>query len=486
MKIDLVDICKYYGPVKAGEKITITFEPGLIYGILGENGAGKSTLMKILSGYTEKTSGQIFIDQNPVQFHSPADATRLGIGMLYQDPLDFSNMKVLENFVTGQQAALFKKEDFRKRFFEISQIFEFGLNPDSRLAGLTIGERQQLEIMRLFALGISVWILDEPTTGISSFQKKRLFDTLKKLVAENKTVILVSHKLEDVETLCDRVAVLRQGQITGKMDRPFDTTRLLEMMFGALPPPPVRLTVEKGENVMEVEDICSSGGRTGLKPCTVTIREGEVIGLAGLEGSGQETFLRTAAGLKKLLDGKIRLKQTDLTGSVYHDFMEKGVFFLPSSRLEEGLIPGLTIAEHVVLEEGESGFFIRSQRAEEIANRKIENYRIAGTPRSRVESLSGGNQQRLLLSLLKEKPQVLLLENPTRGLDLESTLWVWQQLYSLCAKKTAIVFTSPELDEIMMFAARVLVFFEGEIIMDVRAEKTDVNELGKAIAGKID
>ncbi len=486
MQIELQDIHKYYGPVKANDGVDLKVLPGEIHGILGENGAGKSTLMKILAGFSLPTWGTIMADGAVVDYRNPARAADLGIGMLYQDPLDFPLLTVLDNFMLGQTEGLNpQRKSFRRRFADLSDALHFDLKPDAALNSLTIGERQQLEIIRLMSLGIQVLILDEPTTGISSTQKAVLFEALKKLATEGKSIILVSHKLEDVEALCDRVTVLRHGKVTGGMGRPFDSRGLLEMMFGTPPVFPPRCAERPGKEVLVMKRVYGSGGRAGLQDCDAVIREGEVVGLAGLEGSGQGVFLRIAGGLKPARRGAISLLGHDMRGKNHHAFKRHGVYFLPGSRLEEGLIAGLNITEHFALQEGRDHFVVRWPDALQQANRQIEKFQIKGRPDSTVEALSGGNQQRLLLSFLPAAPQLLILENPTRGLDIESVNWVWKHLHTFCSQKTGIVFSSPELDEILMVADRVLVFFNGRVIKEVAATETDARELGRAIAGKV-
>jgi ABC-type uncharacterized transport system ATPase subunit len=486
MWIELKDIHKHYGPVKANNGVSLKIAPGHIHGILGENGAGKSTIMKVLSGFSQKTSGSILIDGKQVNYRNPARAVEVGIGMLYQDPLDFSLLSVLNNFMLGQTDG-FSKHDkaFRKTFFQYAEAFNFTLDPDAPVKFLTVGERQQLELLRLLSLGVRVLILDEPTTGISSTQKDILFKALKKLAKDGKSVVLVSHKLEDVEVLCDQVSVLRQGKVTGYMDQPFDARILLEMMFGTPPPSPSRCRETPGSEVLVMENITGTGGRTGLKDCDVVIRQGEVVGLAGLEGSGQGVFLRLASGLKQAVKGSIQLSGRKMIHQDYHAFKRYGVSFMPASRLEEGLISGLSITEHFALQAAHKTLIVRWPEAHRQAKERIEDFRIKGLPDSDVEDLSGGNQQRLLLSFLPANPVLLLLENPTRGLDMESVNWVWQNLHRYCNHRTSIVFSSSELDEILMVADRILVFYNGRIIADVDATDTDVPELGRAIAGKI-
>jgi len=486
MWIELQDIHKHYGSVKANNGVNLKIAPGRIHGILGENGAGKSTLMKILAGFSQKTQGSILIDGQGVNYRDPAHAAELGIGMLYQDPLDFQLLSVLDNFMLGQTRGVSQhKKAFRKQFIELAGSFNFALHPDTPLKILTIGERQQLELLRLLALGIQALILDEPTTGISSTQKNTLFDSLKKLAAAGKSVILVSHKLEDVEALCDEVTVLRQGQVTGDMVQPFDSNRLLQMMFGAPPVPPGRSAATPGSDVLVMRSVSGSGGRTGLKNCDVVIRQGEIVGLAGLEGSGQGVFLRVAGGLQPVSVGSIQLAGYTMNNRDHHSFKRCGVTFMPASRLEEGLITGMSITEHFALQQNHNRFMVKWQEARNLAAARIANFRIKGTPDSPVDALSGGNQQRLLLSFLPANPVLLLLENPTRGLDVESVIWVWQHLQAYCRRMTSIVFSSSELDEILMVADRVLVFFNGRIIKDVESARTDVHELGMAIAGKV-
>jgi simple sugar transport system ATP-binding protein len=217
----------------------------------------------------------------------------------------------------------------------------------------------------------------------------------------------------------------------------------------------------------------------------LTLHQGEVVGLAGLEASGQEVFLRLGAGLIPPTTGTVRLQGTSMTGRDHHGFQSAGTLFLPTSRLEEGLIPGLDITEHFALQDHRRSFWVQWDRAAKTARSRIDRFRIKGRPQTLVDALSGGNQQRLLLSFIPKEATVLLLENPTRGLDLESANWVWQHLHDLCRKGACIAFSSAELDEILMVADRVLVFFEGRIIKDVGTDETDIQALGRAVAGGI-
>ncbi|MBN1637177.1 MAG: ATP-binding cassette domain-containing protein, partial [Deltaproteobacteria bacterium] len=276
-----------------------------------------------------------------------------------------------------------------------------------------------------------------------------------------------------------------QGQVTGSMDTPFETSSLLRMMFGTPPEPPGRIGVEPGETILLMDSVSAPGGRTGLADCSIEVRQGEVIGLAGLEGSGQDVFLRIASGLIQPFNGSVEILGNVMNHKDYHVHNDAGVAFMPASRLEEGLIPGLSITEHFALQQKQGGFLVRWSEAFKKAQSRIDTFNVIGRPQSVVESLSGGNQQRLLLSFLPHNPVLLLLENPTRGLDMESMRWVWDHLHTYCTKKTSIIFSSSELDEIVMVADRVLVFYEGRVIKDVRTEETSSLELGRAIAGRV-
>ncbi len=484
MQIELKNIHKHYGPVRANDGVSLTIRPGSIHGILGENGAGKSTLMKILTGFTRKTSGTTLIDGQALDIDTPAIAARYKIGMLHQEPHDFPALSALDNFMIGRVSGLSgHKISHRNDLITRSAQLGFTLDPDAQVDRLTIGERQQLEIMRLLALNIRVLILDEPTTGISRTQKEILFTSLKTLAAEGKSVLLVSHKLEDVMALCDEATVMRQGKVSGRMTAPFDVNQLLQMMFGTLPSPPVHQPSKPGKPVLALKGVSAPGGRAGLENCNITIREGEIVGLAGLEGSGQGVFLRVAAGLANPTRGTVTFNDQILNGGGYHDFKKRGGAFIPASRIEEGLIPGLTISEHFSLNEKQGHFFSAGKAALNQAVKSISKFNIKGRPEMDAAALSGGNQQRLLLSLLPASPAVLLLENPTRGLDLGSGHWVWHHLQAQAAQGTAIVFSSSELDEIMMVADRTIVFYNGSVVMDVPAHQADAETLGRAVAG---
>jgi general nucleoside transport system ATP-binding protein len=485
MNVEFRNIDKAFGSVRANKDINLFIPSGTIQGILGENGAGKSTLMKILSGFIHADRGEILLNGNPISIKSPADAIRQGVGMLHQDPLDFPPMKVLDNFLLGHLGGLIPDwESTRQQFVELTRQYGFALDPDAYVDSLTVGERQQLEIVRLLWLGVSVLILDEPTTGISSSQKIKLFETLRLLTDQGKTVIFVSHKLEDVEQLCNRVVVMRQGFIAGEMSAPYSTKDLVSAMFGKEINLGGRQKIHIGQPVLSLERVAVEDNRLIIQGVNLHVRAGEVIGIAGMEGSGQDTFLKACAGLVRTVSGKVIVAQKNLTGKSHLEFKRHGVAYMPAARLEQGLIPGLTLKDHFTLAEKAPGIFIDNARSLDMALERIAAFNIKGTPNNPVELLSGGNQQRALLALLPEPLSLILLEHPSRGLDIESTIYIWTKLKERCRQGASILFISSDLDEILQYSDRLLVFFSGRVSKPLEATKTTVDQLGQLIGGK--
>ena len=487
MNVDLRNIHKHFGKTYANKGINLSIQSGTIQGILGENGAGKSTLMKVLSGFIQADpGGEIILDGKSVVINSPADAIHVGVGMLHQDPLDFPPMRVLDNFMLGRSGGLFpNRTTVRQDFLKLAEQFDFSLDPDNYVDALTVGERQQLEIIRLLWMGARVLILDEPTTGISASQKNKLFATLKTLAGQGMTIVFVSHKLEDVEFLCNQVVVLRAGELVGEMHPPFDAVKLVEMMFGKVVTLGERQPIQTGDTVLELKGVSLEDVRLKIKNISLNLRAGEVIGLAGLEGSGQDLFIRACAGLVRPVGGRVILKGKDLTGKSYHAFKHEGVNFLPAARLEEGLVPGLSLTDHFVLAEEPKGVFIDKAYGQKLAEERIQSFNIRGNPTSTVESLSGGNQQRAELALLQSPLLLILLEHPTRGLDIESVIYIWSKLKDRCKQDgAAIIFISSDLDEVLQYSDRLMVFFSGDVSEPIDATTTSIEQLGQLIGGK--
>jgi simple sugar transport system ATP-binding protein len=484
MQIELRHITKRFGPVLANHDISLLFPAGRIVGVLGENGAGKSTLMKILSGFQPADSGQIVLDGQPARYRSPEGAIRSGIGMLQQDPLDVAAFTVLENFVYGQTERRTHRQS-RDELARLCARFGFALSPDAPVSTLSIGQRQQLEIVRLMAQGVRVLILDEPTTGISADQKMLLFDALRALAREGGvTVLLVSHKLEDVIALCDEVVVLRAGRFVGGCPMPATPDALVALMFGQTLDAARREAVSPGRPRIVFDEVTLRGRRVLVEKFSLQVCAGEVVGLAGLDESGQELILRAAAGLVRPTHGRILVDDAPLHGRGYHAFRRAGVAFSAAGRLEEGLVAGLTLTEHLALMMRGSVIDWAAARAK--TAQQIALYQVRGRPDDPIERLSGGNQQRVLMALMPDAPALLALEQPTRGLDVDSAAWIWEQLLRRRAAGSAILFTSPDLDEIVTYSDRILVLFAGRVFAIPAGQAITIDLLGRLIGGHFD
>jgi len=440
--------------------------------------------MKILSGLLAPDGGTVVLDGAPVRFHSPRDALAAGIGMVHQDPLDFPALSVLDNFLLGapggRSAGRRAGHDALRR---LTRRFGFALDPGARCDHLTVGERQQLEIVRLLWLGVRVLILDEPTTAISPPQRTQLFAALRAMAAQGGVVLFVSHKLDEVQELCHRVTVLRRGRVAGDVAIPCDPAALVHLMFGRALPRHARAPVAAGPPVLELEDVSVGDALFTLAPIALTVRGGEVLGLAGLEGSGQRLLLRACAGLTRPIAGRIVVAGRDLTGRPYARFLAAGVAYVPAGRLGEGLIPGLTLADHVALAQPKASVAVDRRLARDTAARRIRELNIRGTPETDVRALSGGNQQRALLALLPERVAVLLMEHPTRGLDVESAEEIWRRLLARRAHGTAVMFSSSDVDELLERSDRILVFSGGRSTGPIDARGATVEQIGTLIAG---
>ena len=487
MHIELKEIRKCFGNVKANDGISLVLQEGKIFGLLGENGAGKSTLMKILSGYQPADSGEIILDGLPAYFVSPAQALKSGIGMLYQEPLDFPPFRIVENYLLGRDQRV--SLDYKSAEAELNQLasrYNFKLDVNAYVDSLSLGERQQLELVRLLAGGAQILILDEPTTGISAEQKELLFDSMRKLAHdEGKTLILVSHKLDEVQELCDYAYVLRRGQLVGGIEVPCSNEKLVEMMFAQFPPRTDRgKKIQGGAVAIELKDVTIPTYRLTVEKINLAVQPGEVFGLAGLEGSGQQLVLQACAGLLQATRGRVHLGGRDITGWSYHRLQASGVAYVAAGRLEAGLVAGLSLTEHMVLAQPEHTFFVDWGDLQQVTASRIEKYQIIGTPNTLANQLSGGNQQRLLFALLRDTLKLILLEHPTRGLDVRSADWIWEIMYKRREQGTAILFMSADLDEIVERSDRIAVFSGGVMSRIVNAKDTSVDEIGHLIGGQ--
>lgn len=510
MEVVVSNLTKTFGSLRANDAISLRFAAGQIHGVLGENGAGKSTLMKLLSGFIKRDIGTITLDGRAERLETPAEALEVGIGMVHQDPLDVPAFTVLENVYFGSsRQSIPSLSVARSMMREQAAALGFDLDPAARIASLSVGQRQQLEIVRLLMCGAGVLILDEPTTGITAAQARALFAALRRLAGQGKTILFVSHKLDEVAEICDTVCVLRAGQVmgAGQMQMPQPQDRLLELMFGTASanvpsPPPLRRNDLAGG--WQLRDVTVRDGALTLQGLDLHLRGGEIIGLAGLEGSGQQTLLRLLSGRIRPQHGRIMLNTTDVTWHTSRDLLALGVEYLPADRLQDGLIGSFSLAEHFALlartansartdqapnEETAppapttSQLLVDWHAALAAAEQAIADYHIKATPATPIAALSGGNQQRALLALVPERCQGLLLEQPTRGLDIASAKMVWQRLVARRDSGTAVVFASADLDEILDHSDRVLVFFGGRVSSLLDRSELSFTMLGELIGG---
>ena len=485
MDVVLSRIVKRFGALAANDDVTARFAPGRVHGILGENGAGKSTLMRVVCGVLAPDAGAITVDGTAYARLDPDAAGKLGIGMLAQDPLDFPPLTVWENFALGGGPVL-SRGQARERLDAVCRRMGFDLPPDAPVGSLTVAARQHLELARLFDRDVRLLILDEPTSGISPAQKAALFDVLRAFVADGeRCVVLVTHKLAEARELCDEATVLRQGKVVGHFAAPLDPKALLGAMFGAdgacQTAAPPRPAASGGESLLAVRDAVIADEKIVLEPFSLDVRPGEIVGVAGVSGGGQEAFLRGLAGIAPAVAGTLRVDGRELAGKHHKRFLEAAVHYLPASRMEEGLFPGLTLLDHVRL-----AFPDRRDEARAIfEERCVGRFRLTNQPDAPAARLSGGNQQRLLLSLVPDDTRLLLADNPTRGLDAASIAQIWDHFRQRAADGAAVVFFSEDLDELLAQAGRVLVFYNRALVADLRAGVFDAGCVGDLMTGRL-
>ena len=476
MHISIRHLRKAFGPVVATNDVSVDFAAGQIHGILGENGAGKSTLMKILSGMYTADSGDIAINGGAVVLGAPIRALQAGIGMVGQDPLDIPVFTILENIAAGVQVpglALLADS-----FAHWNKTLGFELDPRAHIHQLTVGQRQQVEIIRLLITGSRVLILDEPTTGITAAQIDALFGALRTIARAGKTVLFVTHKLDEVAALCDTVTVLRAGRVVGEQAvMPVPKEQILHAMFGERNAQSTtqRSPAQHRGTMWQLTDVVMLDTQIRLGPLSTQIVAGHIIGLAGLEGSGQTLFLQHLAGMQLPRSGSIVCADTQLIAP------RSDIVFLPADRLHEGIIPSMSLVEHVQLLHRH--LLAAGQTAREKAIQLIADYNIKATPDMPLQLLSGGNQQRAMLALIPESARAILLEHPTRGLDAVSADAIWLRLQERCARGATVVFFSADLEEVITYSDAVMVFFGGAVSRILEREAMSEQSLARLIGG---
>ncbi len=502
MQIAVHNLTKLFGTLRANDGLSLSFAGGQIHGVLGENGAGKSTLMKLISGYMRPDAGTIAVDGQTLALNGPGDALRAGIGMVHQEPLDVPGFTALENLLcAAPRRAIPHRAAGRALLTRMAERLHFTLDPDAPIAQMTVGQRQQLEIVRLLACGARTLILDEPTTGITAAQARALFTSLRQLAAEGSTVLFVSHKLDEVAALCHTVSVLRAGRaVEAQLSMPQPQERLLQLMFGsswtaggtpvdapstavaadtsAMPAPPHAPTAA----TWRLEGVTAREGSVQLQNLTLELPPGRIIGLAGLDGSGQQILLRLLAGRMRPEMGRVLVAGTDLTAASAIAYREAGIEYLPADRMLDGIVGAMNLTDHfALLQRGTA--LVDWAAAEAQARAAIAGYAIKATPQTPLLSLSGGNQQRAMLALVPPDCRGLACEQPTRGLDVASARAIWARLLDRRTAGCTIVFASPDLDELMTYSDELLVFFAGRVSPPLPRAELSSARLAELIGG---
>lgn len=495
--LELRDVTKLFPGVLANDRVSFSLEEGEILALLGENGAGKSTIMNVVYGLLSPDGGEILIDGEPVKIRSPRQAIDLSIGMVHQHFMLVEPLTVTENIVLGREPGkmgVIDLDQARERVVELSRRYGLKVDPDARISDLTVGMQQRVEILKALYQGARVLILDEPTAVLTPQEVRELFAVIRSLVDEGLSVVFITHKLEEVMTVSDRIIVMRAGRVVGET-RPADTddVGLARMMVGR----DVVLRVEKppavrGEPVLTVKDLHVTGDRgiEAVSGVSFTVCGGEVVAVAGVSGNGQTELIEALVGLRKSDDGSIRLKDVDLTHAGPRKSIEAGVSHIPEDRHRRGLVLQFDLVENLVLGDHRMRPYTRSgimnrRVIEEMAVTRIKDYDIR-TPSATVlaGNLSGGNQQKVVVAReIGRKPELLIAAQPTRGLDVGAIEFVHREILTERANGRAVLLVSLELEEVLSLADRVLVMYEGRIVRELAAEEADAETLGYYMTG---
>ena len=498
MQLELRGITKRFPGVIANDNVNLTLKTGEVLCLIGENGAGKSTLMNVLYGMYKADEGQIVLDGAPVVFTSPGDAIAAGIGMVHQHFMLVPVFTVAENVVLGvEPTGRFGSLDIdkaREMVREVSDRYNLNLDPDAIIEDLPVGVQQRVEIVKVLLRDAKVVVFDEPTAVLTPKEIIEFFEIVKTLIAAGRGVVFITHKLKEALNVADRIAVLRRGQVVGEVDPKAATeSQIAEMMVGR----PVQLIVDKklqapGEVVLEVRDlsVVDADGRTMVESVSFSVRAGEVVGIAGVQGNGQTELVDALTGLRHSARGSVGLDGVDITGASPRERHAKGIAHVPEDRQRQGLVGGLSVAENLVLtryhdEEFSHGIVMDWPAAHSVAENLIAEYDIR-TPSADIEAstLSGGNQQKVIVARELSRPlRLSIAAQPTRGVDVGSIEYIHSRIIKERDTGTAVLIVSTELDEVMALSDRLLVMYRGKIVADLDPKVTSAMDIGLYMAG---
>ncbi|MDC0037734.1 ABC transporter ATP-binding protein [Alphaproteobacteria bacterium] len=499
--LELKEINKSFGHVQANKNINLQINKGTIHGIIGENGAGKSTLMSIVFGLYQADSGAIKINGKEVKLKSPRDSILSGIGMVHQHFMLVENFSVLENIILGFEGELVFGKNLakaKKDLINLCDTYKLNIDLDSTISDLSVGFRQRVEILKSLYRGAEIFILDEPTGVLTPQEVDELFKILRSLKEEGKTIVLITHKLNEIMDLTSEVSVMRQGEMVGHTKTEnTNKEKLAEMMVGRS----VLLRInkakaERGDIVFRVESLTVKDDLdvTRVKNVNLEIHEGEILGLAGVTGNGQTELLEALSGIRKVESGEIYLNNQKISDSKSllnpRELKEKGLAHVPEDRQRMGLVTDFKAYENLIFgyhdqEPYSKSSLMKEKNILEYSKRVMEEYDVRPrSPQLITSNFSGGNQQKLILSReLNENPKVLLVGQPTRGVDIGAIEFIHQRLIDMRDRGAAILLVSVELEEILSLSDRIVVMFDGNIVGEkVNKDVTD-RELGLLMAG---
>ncbi|WP_230530310.1 ABC transporter ATP-binding protein [Microvirga roseola] len=500
--IELIAINKRFGDVHANKDVNLTVERGTIHGIVGENGAGKSTLMSILYGFYEADAGEVRVNGKPIAIRSPIDAICAGIGMVHQHFMLVEPLTVVENVMLGAEGGRFLRAGEAKVRTELARLAkEYGLeiDVDAIVGELSVGLQQRVEILKALYRGADILILDEPTAVLTPPEADALFNLLRSLKEQGKTVILITHKLREIMAITDCVSVMRRGEMVATVETANTSPpELAELMVGRR----VLLQVEKAEKspgrpLLEIEklSVVDTRGVLRVANASLTVHAGEIVGIAGVAGNGQSELLEAIAGMRRPILGSVRLGGREIRPSEHnpHQMREIGLLHVPEDRLRMGLVPSFAAFESAILgfsHEGRLGHgpILDHDRLIADLSAKMEQYDVRPpAPRLKTSKFSGGNQQKIVLAReIERNPKVLLVGQPTRGVDIGAIEFIHRRLIALRDAGVAILLVSVELDEIMNLSDRILTMCGGQITGERKPSETNEQDLGLLMAGVTD